>query len=772
MRIVTVIVVAGFLFIAEPVARAELATPEEMRLVCQEWLAYMVHQQGSWAGSTEPKIVDVQELTTGDTVAAHCFAIAPQGYVVVPVLKELPPIKAYSEEGSLDPTLSEGLPQLLREVFEHRLNLFVARYGSLEAAQPRSGDVLFDRKNREQWNRFQVEPAQFKADLERGEFAPLAEVGPLLTSAWHQDTPYNIHCPIGDYGYNTAVGCVATAIAQIMKYHEWPPNGVGSYSYYWFGDYSCGGATYGQQLSASFSDAYAWASMPDLIVRNSSDDGWIDEHGDPVGTTEMQAVSELCYEVGVAHLMNYGVCASGTRTEYAMTILPRYFRYAPTMELLLRNHYTAAEWFSLIQAELNAGRPMLYTITYHAIVCDGWRDTGGESQYHMNYGWSDTSYSTWYAVDGLFCPWEGCDPLAEDLIRNIKPLPPADCNDNAVMDHLDIWSGTSTDCNGNAVPDECDIDDGTSADCQPDGVPDECQLRGVVTIPDDGPCAPTATTGAPWCDDFESYSVGSIQGLNGWQGWGAGAGDPAAAGNVSTEANRTPGGMKSLKIEDHDTVHIFNGYDSSVSQHWILRVRTMIPSSMSGSAFLIIMPDYTGGGPGSTWGAQIEMSAQAGRLQCDEVFTSVPLVTDEWAEIRLEINLEYDEAAVFYNDDLLGVYQWSIGGGSASIGAIDLYGPGSDGAFFDDVSLFPTAGIDCNTNGKPDDCDLGDYDGDGALSLSDFAGLADCLTGPCAAPVCDPPLYADSCCAIADIDHDGDHDLADMAVFFAELTGS
>ena len=610
MRIVTIIAVVGVLALAVPASRAELATPEEMKLVCQEWLTYMVHQQGTWAGSAEPKIVNVQELTVGDTVAAHCFTIAPDGYVVVPILKELPPIKAYSEEGTLDPNDSEGLPQLLREVFEHRLGLFVARYGSLEAEQPRAGDVLFDRVNRNEWDRFLVEPAQFKAELEQGRIARLAEVGPLLTSAWHQGTPYNLHCPIGFYGYNTVVGCVATAIAQLMKYHEWPPSGVGSHSYYWFGDDSCGDPTYGSELSASFSDSYDWANMPDLIVRNAADDGWMDENEDPVGSTEMQAVAELCYEVGVAHEMDYGVCSSGAYTEYALSVLPRYFRYAPTMELMLRDDFTAAEWFSLIQAEIDMGRPMIYTITGHAIVCDGWRDTGGENQFHINYGWGGEG-TAWYAVDNVYCPWGDCDSMDEDLIRNIEPLPPADCNGNNVLDYLDIDAGTSADCNGNAVPDECDIDAGTSDDCQPDGVPDECQLRGVVPGSDYGSCTPTATAGAPWCDDFESYSSGSIQGLNGWQGWGAGAGDPAAAGDVTTEENHTLGGAKSLKIADHDTVHVFDGYGSSVSHHWIFRVQTMIPANMTGSAHVIAMPDYDGGGAGSSWSSQIELNTEA-----------------------------------------------------------------------------------------------------------------------------------------------------------------
>ena len=64
----------------------------------------MVFERGAWAGSTEPKIVDVQQIIAddGETLLGHYFSVAPRGYVVVPVLKELPPIKVYSEVSRLD----------------------------------------------------------------------------------------------------------------------------------------------------------------------------------------------------------------------------------------------------------------------------------------------------------------------------------------------------------------------------------------------------------------------------------------------------------------------------------------------------------------------------------------------------------------------------------------------------------------------------------------------------------------------------------------------
>ncbi len=143
----------------------------------------MVYQRGGWAGDIHPKIADVQEIAWGDTALARCFTIAPRGHVVVPILKELPPIKAYSEEYGLDVNETVGFPQLLREVLIHRIRLYVKFYGSLDAAQPPIGDVLLGRVHRQEWNRFLISRDRFDADLRGGDFAPFDEAGPLLTTS-------------------------------------------------------------------------------------------------------------------------------------------------------------------------------------------------------------------------------------------------------------------------------------------------------------------------------------------------------------------------------------------------------------------------------------------------------------------------------------------------------------------------------------------------------------------------------------------------------------
>ncbi|MFQ6008680.1 MAG: C10 family peptidase, partial [Candidatus Zixiibacteriota bacterium] len=402
--LVCILLVPLFSLFSVSKAHAERATQAEMERVCQNWLAFTVSQKGAWAGVTSPQIVDVSELVEDDTVLARCFSIDPKGYVVVPVLKELPPVKAYSEENGLDVNKTHGMTQLLRDVLLNRTRLFIQFYGSLDASQPSSGDALLDRVNRQQWDRFLASPDEFESDLNRGVFAPLEQVGPLLTTSWHQGPPYNNYCPWGDGG-RCVVGCVATAAAQIMAYHQWPEAGYGSYSYWWGGDYSCGGSSPGQWLSADFSDEYDWANIPDECWFGCS-------------SQEQDALAELNYEVGVAFDMDYGRCASGTWA--SLPAWKTFFRYREEMDEVYRWDYSADSWFNVIKQQINQGLPMEYYIVSHAIVCDGWRETAGLKQYHMNYGWDD-GHNAWYTLDNLYCPWEGCNYLYESLIRNIIP---------------------------------------------------------------------------------------------------------------------------------------------------------------------------------------------------------------------------------------------------------------------------------------------------------------------------------------------------------------
>ncbi len=389
---------------------AEIATTVESEQVCQNWLTSVVRQKGAWGGDMNPRISARGEIRSDDgTLLARYYNIEPKGFVVVPVLKAMTPIKAYSDEHILDDRQSGGFLQLLKEILTERMELYRQRYGNLESPQVDGIEPVFGKSQRQLWKKYAVSPKIFQGNISQGVTETLEEAGPLLTSNWHQGVPYKNYCPEGDGG-QCVVGCVATAAAQIMKFWEWPPSGYGSHSYLWQGDNSCGGSTAPQVLVADFSDPYDWASMPDEC-----------EGGCPPEDTA--ALAELCYEVGVAFDMMYGVCGSGSYVSLATTVFPGYFKYSRDIQRVDRIDYPLEGWYQVIKEEIDAGRPIQYRINSHSIVCDGYRNLDSQYEYHMNYGWGG-SFTTWFVLDSLYCSWipgDVCPASEEMMITHIQP---------------------------------------------------------------------------------------------------------------------------------------------------------------------------------------------------------------------------------------------------------------------------------------------------------------------------------------------------------------
>lgn len=411
-RKVIVLAAVAMLFISAT-TMAERSAPSEARQVADNWLTLMVSLRGGWAGTIAPQVEYTHEIYKADTLVGYGFDIQPSGWIIVPLLKELSPVKAYSEIGHLDLEEELGCVAVVRDVLANRIMVYIEAYGSIDAAQPVTGEVLYDRSQRLKWDDYAADKRSFTEYMERKALLSIDEVGPLLTTHWHQNHPFNMYCPTSPCG-QCVVGCVATTWAQIMKYWEWPEQGVGSHDYLWQGDYTCSGHTPEPDvLFADFSDPYDWDNMPDRC------DGMAD-----CSAIEKAAVAELCYEVGVSVNMFYGTGGSSSNTSNGRWSLPQYFRYKSIdqgwMQYRSRMGYTPETWFDIVRSEINANRPIAYGIVSHAIVCDGYRTIDEVNEYHMNYGWANSN-DMWYTVDLLWCPWDGCHYLMEEMITRIKP---------------------------------------------------------------------------------------------------------------------------------------------------------------------------------------------------------------------------------------------------------------------------------------------------------------------------------------------------------------
>jgi hypothetical protein len=384
--------------IVPAVASARPATPDEARAVGERFIEYMVDRTGGWGLAEEARIVDLNEMRRQDRLLGYHLSVYPHGHIVVSILKDLPPVKSFSYTCDFETASEEGYWQLLKDTMEETLKFIEKHYGPPDALGPMA--EIAPPSNKEAW------------EWLAGSAAPpavLATVGPLLKTEWGQGTPYNYFCPTGDGGRCVA-GCVATAAAQVMRYWKHPTSGTGTHSYYWNGDQSCGGTTSGRTLQADFTDSYDWLNIKKRYIPGTYD------------SVKAWAVGELCYEVGVAFDMDYGYCGSGSYTYRGVNVYPTYFKYLDTVVRKNRSSYADADaWFARIKQEFDAtpARVIHYRIHGHSIVCDGYMENG-TNYIHLNYGWTGSS-DDWYAVDNLYCPWEGCDPMVEYMLVGIQP---------------------------------------------------------------------------------------------------------------------------------------------------------------------------------------------------------------------------------------------------------------------------------------------------------------------------------------------------------------
>ena len=202
-------------------------------------------------------------------------------------------------------------------------------------------------------------------------------VTPLLSTTWNQDYPYNMLCPVSG-GINCVTGCVATAMAQVLAYYQWPVSGRG------YVDNAAG-------LYDFESSSFNWPEVHDSYMPDDSDSSW----------SERLAVAELMYSCGVAVNMIYSASVSGAYTMRIADALRDNFRYTPSICYKVRDVYGRLEWEDMLYRELAEGRPVLYggrgTAGGHSFVCDGYLSRG---LFHFNWGWGGV-YDGYFRISAM-----------------------------------------------------------------------------------------------------------------------------------------------------------------------------------------------------------------------------------------------------------------------------------------------------------------------------------------------------------------------------------
>lgn len=223
----------------------------------------------------------------------------------------------------------------------------------------------------------------------------------LVTSQWTQSgAGYNSLVP-EDHAFESGhptVGCGALAMAQIMRYWQYPQHGFGQHSYT-YTDHPCW--QYGT-VSADFQNTtYDYANMPNRLDSNST-------------SQQINAVATLLFHCGVAANMDYNSdCygSSGSTINNASNGLVRYFHYQNDCHIEMKFNHSNTTWTNLLKADLSAGRPVFYcgqsfrddsegTLDGgHAFVCDGY---DSQDYFHFNWGWG--GYSDGYFALNVLRP--------------------------------------------------------------------------------------------------------------------------------------------------------------------------------------------------------------------------------------------------------------------------------------------------------------------------------------------------------------------------------
>ena len=304
------------------------------------------------------------------------------GFVIIAGDDELTPYIGYATTGQV---LEEDMPEQLRaflKACQERIDELTSSVGLRSSLKPTP--------------RTATEPAQ---------------IAPLLGNIqWNQSAPWNNQTPTDNQGKHMPVGCVATAYTQVMRYHQWPTQGEGTFSYTEERSNRQHSVDYG-------ATTYDWAHMPE-------------RYNDPSSATseETQALSTLAYHAGVAVEMMYAPSGSGSYTPLVARALADHFRYDKRVSFKSRSNYTQSSWEQMLRAELIAARPVVYSGRGsgggHAFVCDGY---DMEGLFHINWGWggmSDGYFNLNYLVPsdlGIGGGAGGGFSLGQGAVVGIKP---------------------------------------------------------------------------------------------------------------------------------------------------------------------------------------------------------------------------------------------------------------------------------------------------------------------------------------------------------------
>ena len=354
---------------------------------------------------------------TGQNEAFYVFNLSDHNFVIIAGDDAHRPVIGYSDESSFDASnIPPALAYYLDGVAECMLQLRHA------VATP---DVA----------------VEWASVLEHGRLMSRhggRGTGYFCQTKWNQDYPYNCCCPDDPAGSggHAIVGCLATAMSQLMRFWAYPAQGIGSHCYVH--------ETYGEICADFGNTTYDWDNMPNVLNSNSTD-------------AEKLATGTLCFHCGVTIDMGYGPDGSGGASGPIPGVMHTYFNYCDAIVQLSRNDFETETWKTMVREQFDMGWPMYYGGCQdggcHAFVCDGYDDN---DMFHFNLGWGGGS-DGWYLIDDApyTHPADAMFNFVPSEVYNQTPSEPTGFTAVPVSDtdlkvHLS-WINPTTTLNGTAL---------------------------------------------------------------------------------------------------------------------------------------------------------------------------------------------------------------------------------------------------------------------------------------------------------------------------------
>jgi len=361
--------------IAAPVSR------EQALEAAYAWLSLSPEAMHQAHGQLAGTVLPVRDAL-GET-EYYAVDLAPKGFVIVAADDWIEPVIAFSTSDVFQATPGHPLFEMLRADVPARFSR--ARAGGAGAAKLRGKwRMLRTIANAPKVLTQQTAPV-YSADAPSASGVSDVRVAPLVKSDWDQLTSYglpvyNYYTPPHGAGNpnNYCTGCVATMLGQIMRFHQWPQNGVGTGSY----QVTVNNSTQLRALRGGDGSggSYFWENMP-----------LTPSVGMPPG--QQQAIGALLADAGAASNMDYE--PSGSAAAIKATVLTNVFQYANAS-------YSSGQLSNLetaIEANLDAGLPVGLGINGggmgHAVVADGYGYNAATLYHHLNMGWSGAC-NAWY----------------------------------------------------------------------------------------------------------------------------------------------------------------------------------------------------------------------------------------------------------------------------------------------------------------------------------------------------------------------------------------